>query len=68
MSGDNIERLLGSILARLDQNRIDHDNLSAQAETLSLKVDSLRLWRASMIGASAIVGAVTGFITAFITR
>jgi len=61
MSGDNIERLLGTMVAEISF-------LKKAVNDLSSKVDSLRLWRASMLGASTILGAIAGFITTWITR
>ena len=68
MSGENIERLLGSILARLDHNSEEHSDIVKHLEKLDASVDSLRLWRASMLGASTLLGAIAGFLSAWIAR
>lgn len=45
-----------------------HLELKSDLKVLNKKVDSLRLWRASMLGASSVLGALFGLLAGYLIK
>lgn len=62
----DIERSIGRIEAKLDAQMDfetkEHAKIDSRFDKLEQKVDSLRLWKASMLGVSGVFGALIGYL------
>lgn len=64
---NEIERTLGRVEQKIDSHAEfevkEHEKIESRFNGLEEKVDSLRLWRAGVIGMSGVVGALAGFLS-----
>lgn len=60
------DQMIGAFKEFKEWEREEHSHIRKDLTEIKEKVEALRLWRASILGMSGLVGAVAGFLTRFL--